>query len=100
MTDRDELRDRGWSDDVEVRQQRRPRQRIAADEGRAGGEYVITPSWQYGCVECGETAFLATEDLAVMQPCENCGDSRIFEPLGELEYPDRKRATAFLEATE
>jgi len=85
---REKLRSRGWSGDVDTRRARRPSQKIDAAEREDGGaNLTITPSWIYACTECGEERRIATEDVTAWTGCDTCGQTQLFEPLGELIYP-------------
>lgn len=82
----------GWTRDVETRRDRRPQQVIEPDdwpEGKGGG-FVLTPAWIYACVECGHQRRIASESPRGFDRCPDCGETRRYEPLGELQYPDRE----------
>jgi len=86
---REKLRSRGWSDDVDTRRARRPSQKIDAAEREDGGAHLtITPSWIYACSECGEERRISTEDVSTRTDCDTCRKTQLFEPLGELIYPE------------
>lgn len=89
---REQLREKGWSDDVSERRSRRPKQKIdSSDRKNRSGNLTITPSWLYACTECGEEKRLASEDVAGWDRCDSCEEVRLFEPLGELVYPDTEK---------
>ena len=86
---REELRSRGWSDDVSTSRVRRPSQKVDASERENGSCHLtITPSWLYACTECGEERRIACEDVVTWTDCDTCNEVSQFEPLGELIYPD------------
>ena len=79
--------ERGWSDDVETRVNRRPKQVISADEWDSGN-LETTPSWYYQCQECGNAQRFHGESTFLVSDCHECKDVVTFEPLGELIYPE------------
>lgn len=90
MTDADtpEPSERGWTDDVDERRARRPKQQISPEEGASGGGMTITPAWRWACQECGHERRLASEATFGWDRCPECDEVTMYRPLGELVYPD------------
>jgi hypothetical protein len=76
-------RDRGWSDDVDVRGGRRPKQVIEYENYRL----TLTPSWRYGCTGCDAEKEISSESPWTWDFCRQCEEVTQWEPLGELRYP-------------